>query len=392
MTIVDLLGDRPVAYHPALARAVGGVGAGLLLCQFLYWSRTLPDARRGWFWKTAEQIQGETALTRCEQETARKKLKENKILQEKKMGMPAKVWFRVDVEKLEKLLKNQQGAGNRQSRMLNMANHDCGKPAIMDAEYPHTPETTPETTAETSAEKTTTPTPPVAGAGDGDGGGGLRPSDSLNAKTDIDDYLYLAMLYGGTKGVSPNNPAGLRAHIAARIAAAGGVLQNYERTQLEGWRRKAAATAEVTERAARDAAADEEKAKADDAAADEARRLDALYDALSPSERDHIDAMAMDRIPLDYRESSAFLLVSRRLVIAEMYPLADDRRLSEPVNEAAEQNKLRSQYLDAGVAARHDVRSPTRPRTASLLSREAQERARREELARQAKFLEAQER
>ena len=35
--LIELLGDRPVAYHPMLAKRLGSVKAALFLSQLLYW-------------------------------------------------------------------------------------------------------------------------------------------------------------------------------------------------------------------------------------------------------------------------------------------------------------------------------------------------------------------
>ena len=93
-----LLGGGVVAYQRALARAVGSHSAGLLLSQFWYWSEKLPEERDGWFYKTQDEIYDETVMTRWEQETARRKLRELGILEEAKRGVPAKLWFRIEEE------------------------------------------------------------------------------------------------------------------------------------------------------------------------------------------------------------------------------------------------------------------------------------------------------
>ncbi|MBK7080409.1 MAG: hypothetical protein IPH55_06520 [Betaproteobacteria bacterium] len=58
----------------------------------------------GWFWKTAVEWRQEIGLTRREQETARCRLRALGLLEEKRAGMPAKRWFRIDVAALEQQL------------------------------------------------------------------------------------------------------------------------------------------------------------------------------------------------------------------------------------------------------------------------------------------------
>ncbi len=111
----ELGGSRIVAYQVVLAHAVGSATAGLLLSQLWYWSKHLPDQRGGWFFKTMDDIEAETALTRSEQMTARKKLVELGVLQEERRGLPARMWFRIDVAAIARLLTDSENkiAGNR---------------------------------------------------------------------------------------------------------------------------------------------------------------------------------------------------------------------------------------------------------------------------------------
>jgi hypothetical protein len=101
--IEAILTDRPIAYHAVLARALGSVTAGILLSQLLYWTPRAQD-QEGWFWKTQEEIYQETALSRREQETARRVLLDAGLLEERRAGMPAKVHFRVNMRKLGELI------------------------------------------------------------------------------------------------------------------------------------------------------------------------------------------------------------------------------------------------------------------------------------------------
>src|SRR4051812_5666225 len=88
-----ILTDRPIAYHPVLARALGSATAGIFLSQLLYWLPRSNDPA-GWVWKTQPEIAAETALTRSEQETARRILRAAGVLEEKRAGVPARLYFR----------------------------------------------------------------------------------------------------------------------------------------------------------------------------------------------------------------------------------------------------------------------------------------------------------
>lgn len=103
--------DRPIAFHRAFVGIGAGITGALMLSQAIYWSNRSED-RGGWFYKTQVDWEGETGLTRYEQETARKKLKALGVMHEVKRGVPCKTWFKVDFSVLDNLLiqyaKNQQ--------------------------------------------------------------------------------------------------------------------------------------------------------------------------------------------------------------------------------------------------------------------------------------------
>lgn len=97
--IFSILGDRPVAYHPKLAKAVGGVKQAVFICQFLYWHGKGADGD-GWIYKSQAEIEEETGLSRYEQETVRKTLGKLEVLNEKLAGLPATLHYRLDFENL----------------------------------------------------------------------------------------------------------------------------------------------------------------------------------------------------------------------------------------------------------------------------------------------------
>ena len=141
--------DRPVAYHRTFRKITNSTVAAVLLSQAWYWSRTLPAERDGWFYKTRDEWEEETGLTRSEQETARKHLKENGILsEESRGGIDRTLWYRIDVVKVASLIRESfaadakagippmEGTGPRQSKSDN--------PTVVHTEI--TAETTTETT------------------------------------------------------------------------------------------------------------------------------------------------------------------------------------------------------------------------------------------------------
>jgi hypothetical protein len=103
MDVLSLL-DRPIAYHRVFVTVTGSVTAAVLLSQAVYWSRRTGE-NGGWWWKTAADWTEETGLTRREQETARAILRELGFWQEEKRGIPARLWFFLDVPALERALR-----------------------------------------------------------------------------------------------------------------------------------------------------------------------------------------------------------------------------------------------------------------------------------------------
>jgi len=134
--LLKMLSDRPIAFHPDMARILGGIKEAVFMCQLLYWTG---KGKRldGFIWKTQAEMEQETALTRYEQEGARKRLIKLGVLEEKKTGIPAKLHYRV---KTDVLL----------AKIDEFYKQDCGKPANCDAENP-------QSITETTLEITTSP-------------------------------------------------------------------------------------------------------------------------------------------------------------------------------------------------------------------------------------------
>jgi hypothetical protein len=97
--LIKKLSDRPIAFHRIYAKISGGITSGLMLSQAMYWSSRTNDSD-GWFYKTADEWEEETALSRREQETARMRLRNAGFWEEKLRGVPAKLHFRIDQNKL----------------------------------------------------------------------------------------------------------------------------------------------------------------------------------------------------------------------------------------------------------------------------------------------------
>lgn len=125
--LIKLL-DRPIAYNPAFAKLKAGKVrsgpvAAVFLSQLVYWHNRMDG---GWMYKTQSDISAETALTRDEQETARKRLVALGVLEEKLRGIPAIMHYRINTERLEALLieqvKPDTKADSNESSAANIKN------------------------------------------------------------------------------------------------------------------------------------------------------------------------------------------------------------------------------------------------------------------------------
>lgn len=106
--------DRPIAYHRAFV-PFAGVSGAILLSQAIYWSKRIPRESE-WFYKTREEWQDETGLSRRAQESARQVLKDLGVLEEKLTGIPARLFFKINFEVLEAMLYQQGGTEDLASK------------------------------------------------------------------------------------------------------------------------------------------------------------------------------------------------------------------------------------------------------------------------------------
>lgn len=119
--IWSLLG-RPIAFHRRLVDLTDNVKAALLLSQSIYWTRRGRDIaeKGGWFHKTTEQWAWETGLSPKEQSNARDSLKVLALVAERRMGLPARLHFRVNMERLANRLAERSAVYPRGANWENM--------------------------------------------------------------------------------------------------------------------------------------------------------------------------------------------------------------------------------------------------------------------------------
>ena len=122
---IDDILDRPIAFNPVFKKITGSTVAALMLSQAWYWSKRTSN-EDGWFYKTISEWEEETGLTRSEQETARKHLKD--ILEVELRGVPATLYYRINKSKILELL-GVQFAETLQTSLVEPSNQDSEIPA-----------------------------------------------------------------------------------------------------------------------------------------------------------------------------------------------------------------------------------------------------------------------
>ncbi|EPV8469948.1 hypothetical protein ACWAS0_004905 [Klebsiella pneumoniae] len=127
MNILPLL-DRPIAFQRSFIRLNIGVTAALFLSQMTYWTNRSDDD--GWVYKTQEEWEEETGLSRYEQEGARKKLRSIGVLLEKKKGVPSRLFYKIDNDVLfQALVAANKDAEKPHTGMRKTSKQVSGKPA-----------------------------------------------------------------------------------------------------------------------------------------------------------------------------------------------------------------------------------------------------------------------
>ncbi len=161
VALLDAVLSKPIAFHRIFADVAESLAGGLFLSQMYYWSfRT--NSGDGWFYKTIEEWHKETMTTRRDQEVARKILVKKKILEEKKEGIPCKLYYRLnrenlyqEIQKISELVKKtaETLAVNTLSILPNKPDindyqasnfSQTGEPLMANIHYP---ENTPEITS-----------------------------------------------------------------------------------------------------------------------------------------------------------------------------------------------------------------------------------------------------
>lgn len=105
LNLLKLL-DRPIAFHRVLAEVAGSALGGLMLSQAIYWQGRASKEGCGWWYKTREEWYAETMMNRTEQEAVRRKLKSIGLMDEERRGLPARLYYRINLDALAERLSS----------------------------------------------------------------------------------------------------------------------------------------------------------------------------------------------------------------------------------------------------------------------------------------------
>lgn len=109
--LIQALGEKPIAFNPILAKISKNIIAGLFLSQILYWHGKGKNKKH--FYKTINEFQEETGLTRTQQDGAIQKWKKLGVLTVILKGIPAKRNFEINEERLHEIISEYYQKQNK---------------------------------------------------------------------------------------------------------------------------------------------------------------------------------------------------------------------------------------------------------------------------------------
>jgi hypothetical protein len=137
---------RPVAFYPGLVKHLGSVNAVLFFCQLLHYKGKEANPGLG-IYKTMVEIEAETGLSRREQETARRQLRERGVLTETEKRLEHRIYFRLSLIFFDALF----GAQNPLPADAQIRHPRMAETAIRRSTF--APSALAKTTAKTTTEK-----------------------------------------------------------------------------------------------------------------------------------------------------------------------------------------------------------------------------------------------
>ena len=142
---------RPIAFYPGLAKVIG-IKESIFLQQLIYWTGKGKDPD-GWIYKTADEWEDETCLSKKEQVRVRNNLKDLGLIEEQHKRLDHMMFYRVVINRLEMLQFNGDGFSRSDQRAFReVTKGDSGElPKVTSSNIGA--ETTAQTTTETTKYK-----------------------------------------------------------------------------------------------------------------------------------------------------------------------------------------------------------------------------------------------
>jgi len=168
VSAVKALLSSPVAYHASIARMMKSLPCAAMLSQGMYWQQIAEKKGEEWFWVTTEQWFFQVGVTKDQQDLARKKMIEAGFWKEKKMGIPCRLFYKIDCSILISMLsqfldetpsrgetpQQVEGAGNEEEIKDKPRIQLKGNPATGQSETPQPAEVEPRDKETTETQKT----------------------------------------------------------------------------------------------------------------------------------------------------------------------------------------------------------------------------------------------
>lgn len=146
--------ERPIAFHPIIAKAFGGINTALLVQQIHYWSDK-GNRNDGFIYKPRNEIQEETFLSHKQQIRVEKKLIELGVLEMKLMkainGAPTN-HYRLNYDALNSFLMTKGDYDQREDSIESAQREDSNLPKGKKAVTESTTESTREYTSEETSQ------------------------------------------------------------------------------------------------------------------------------------------------------------------------------------------------------------------------------------------------
>lgn len=124
LCIPKLVGERAVAYFPCMVRELDSLPACVLMCQLSWIAGSLKKKIGESFYKTAKELEEETALSMRIQDTARKILVDKGWLKITRNGVPAKLYYCITEEYVNWCCDKNENGATHENAQLDLHRHE----------------------------------------------------------------------------------------------------------------------------------------------------------------------------------------------------------------------------------------------------------------------------